>query len=1204
MLIAAGLLQAQPDSITQRIYLIGDGGELQGDTHPVVDWAEKNVNWNDPRNTAIFLGDNIYPLGLARRGEPDYEESKKIIDYQLKPFLNKKGRAFFIMGNHDWKNGKLGGWQRARNQFDYINGLNMSNIQALPGDGCPGPVAVDLNNQVVVVFVDSQWFLYVHEKPGPTSNCGARTVEEFQTELREIMAQHPNQLVLVVTHHPLYTFGIHGGDYGWKEHLFPLTAANPKLWIPLPVLGSIYPIARGVFGNLQDVNHPYYKGMVKIIEDELKKHPNAMAAAGHDHSLQFIERDSVHYIVSGSASLHSRVKENRKGDLLFSDLENGLAMIEISKSGNINTKFYNIRSAGVQSPTFTKVMKPIYAAPTVVSKDTIPDFPDSVLVAANPKLKGNFFKNLFIGRNYRKEWTTPVKVEVLDFGKEAGGLTPEKQGGGKQTRSLRVKDKSGKEWSLRSIVKYPDAAIPADLRQTFVRDLVTDGISASYPFGGLSIEPMAKAAGVPHLKKRLVYIPDDPRLGRFRQEFRNTLATLEEREPDTLKKTDNSDEVMLKLAKDNDDHIDQMRVLKARLLDNFYMDFDRHDGQWDWATYDTGKGKVYYPIPKDQDQAFFTNQGIIPYFVKKPWISPELQGIDDKADNIKTFNRPARNFDRFFLNELTREQWSAAIDEFLPTMTDAVIEQAMARQPAEIRGFSREKITKTLKQRRGKFKDDMMEYYSFLTKEVSIVGTNQRELFTIDKLESNKTRVTIHKIDKSGAISSKTYDRLFDGGETKELMIYGLDDRDSFVVKGVHSGIKMRIIGGSGSDHFANQSTEGKNIRVYDVDFDENTFSGDEGIWMKRISSDPRNNEYNMKSYKYGYFNPGIQYGINVDDGLFLGVKGEVVSHGFRKDPFSTRHVFRAAHALRTSSYYFGYEGDFVKTIGQNDLLIRADLRAPINVTNFFGLGNNTVYDRSKPGRDRYYRARYVIGNFSALLRRQLQSWMRINYGLTFQHFQINREENRDKFLGEGPLAGLDMATLYQAKTFVGPQFLLDINSRNNQQLPTRGFLLNAGAKTLIGLNGQSKRLTQLHWDMSIIASFNPNPVAVYAVRLGVGHNIGTFEIPQAQYLNGMDNLRGYRRNRFAGRTMLFNNSEIRVRVANFTTFLFPGSLGIIAFHDVGRVWQENETSGRWHTGYGGGVYIAPISRWVASFSLATSKEKEVLPYFSLGFRF
>ena len=342
-LLIAGIAQAQVDTITQRIFLIGDGGELVAEqSHPVIDWLQKNVNWNDERNTAIFLGDNIYPLGLPMKGAPDYERSKHIIDYQLKPFLNKKSRAFYIMGNHDWANGKLEGWQQVRNQYNYINGLGMPNIQALPGEGCPGPIPVELNNQVVVVFVDSQWFLYIHDKPGASSTCNARSVEEFATELREIVAAHPNQLMLVVTHHPLYSFGVHGGDYTWKEHLFPLTAINPKLWIPLPVLGSIYPITRGVFGNLQDVKHPLYQTMVQTIEREMRRHPNAMVASGHDHNLQFIQKDSLFQIVTGAAAKQNRVQENREGELLYHDINNGFSVLEIHKSGKVLVKFYNI----------------------------------------------------------------------------------------------------------------------------------------------------------------------------------------------------------------------------------------------------------------------------------------------------------------------------------------------------------------------------------------------------------------------------------------------------------------------------------------------------------------------------------------------------------------------------------------------------------------------------------------------------------------------------------------------------------------------------------------------------------------------------------------------------------------------------------------------------------------------------------------------
>ncbi len=1200
-----GILYAQNDPVTQRIFLIGDAGELVGDTHPVVDWLQKNVDWNDTLNTAIFLGDNIYPLGLPMQGEADYRQAKKIIDYQMSLVKGKKGRAFFIPGNHDWENGKLGGWQRVRNQHNYINGLGKANLQSLPTEGCPGPVAVELNAQVVVAFIDSQWFLYIHDKPGPGSSCNARTVDEFETELKEIAAAHPNQLLLIVTHHPLYSFGVHGGDYTWKEHLFPLTAANPKLWIPLPVLGSIYPITRGVFGNLQDVKHPLYQTMVKAIERAVKGHPNVITAAGHDHTLQLILKDSTYHIVSGSGSNLSRVKANREGQLVFYDMDYGFSLLEVTKSGKVTARFYNIKSKDLTTPTFTRSLKPIVVTPTVIAKDSLPVLEDSVLIAANTRLHESGLRNFFMGSNYRREWTTPIKVPVLDMGKEGGGLTPEKQGGGKQTRSLRVTTADGREWVLRTVEKYPDAAIPPDLRQTFVKSLVEDGISAAYPYGGLSTMSLSKAAGVPYLKKKLVYIPDDPRLGRYRSTFKNTLATLEEREPGNVEKTYNTDEVVLKLAKDNDDHVDQLHLLKARLLDNFYMDFDRHEDQWRWATTDTGKGKIYYAIPKDQDQAFFINKGLLPRLIKSPWLVPEFQGFKAKAENIKTFNRPGRNFDRFFLNELSKETWSQQTDSFLLLMTDAAIEEAMMQQPKEIRGFHYNEIVNKLKERRLHFKKEMLDYYTFLSKEVNIVGTNQRELFVIDKLPDNKVHVTINKIDKTDAVSSKIYDRTFSKDETNELSIYGLEGADSFVVRGGYSGITIRIIGGPGEDHFVNESTEGS-VKVYDVSFEESSFAGNPSGFHKKITADPRNNEYNRIYYRYGYFSPGVSAAYNTDDGLFLGLKAELLTQAFRKDPFSTRHIFRAGHALRTSSYYFSYDGDFTKPFGSvnNDLLIRADLRAPVNVTNFFGIGNNTVFNKNLPDAFDYYRIRYNIANVSVLLRRQLQSWMRVNYGPTFQYFHLNQQQNKSKFVGNSILNGVDTANLYHPKVYAGVEGLLDINSKNNANIPTRGFTLDAGVRSLFGLNNKSNNVTQLHWDMSVFASFAINSPVVYAVRLGVAHNIGAYEIPQAQYLSGTENLRGFRRDRFAGRTMFFTNAELRVKVADFTTFLFPGSLGFILFNDIGRVWADNDPSGRWHDGYGGGIYIAPIKRWVVTASLAHSNEESVLPYVSFGFRF
>ena len=102
--------------------------------------------------------------------------------------------------------------------------------------------------------MDSQWWLHLHDKPGNESDCDFKSEDEVITALREIASSHPDRLLVVATHHPLYSYGVHGGNYTWRHHIFPFTDIIPWLYIPLPVIGSVYPITRGIFGNIQDVN--------------------------------------------------------------------------------------------------------------------------------------------------------------------------------------------------------------------------------------------------------------------------------------------------------------------------------------------------------------------------------------------------------------------------------------------------------------------------------------------------------------------------------------------------------------------------------------------------------------------------------------------------------------------------------------------------------------------------------------------------------------------------------------------------------------------------------------------------------------------------------------------------------------------------------------------------------------------------------------
>ena len=823
----------------------------------------------------------------------------------------------------------------------------------------------------------------------------------------------------------------------------------------------------------------------------------------------------------------------------------------------------------------------------------------SVQVVADSSLKPTGVRNLFVGKNYRNEWTHPVTVPVLKL--SDAHLKPTKEGGGKQTRSLKVEDPNGVEYSLRSIKKYPEKAVPVELQKTLAESIVKDAISASYPYGSLSMGIISDAAGVPHLRQKLVFVSDDPALGKFRDKYKNMLAVMEDAKPSGpgIKnkneiETYDTEEIVLKLQESNKNRVDQLEILKARLVDNFVMDFDRHEGQWKWMKKDSDDGNVYVAIPKDHDQAFFTNQGLITKIAKG--FIPEIQGFRKKAKDQVTFNRAAINFDNFFLNQLNENEWKVSIAKFLSQMTDEVISSALAQQPKAIQQFDAADIEKKLKARRKYFERDMMKYYRHLSKVVSITGSNEPEDFQIYTNEEGKVLVTVRGVD-----GTARYERVFDPEVTKEIRLYGLEGNDQFQLEGGKSKIRIRLIGGPGRDRFVNNAQE--KPRVYDVDVDQNSIAGTEPI-KNEISGNPMNNEYERLGYKFDKQGFGIYSKYEFDGGVYFGPSYRIVKQGFRKEPYAAKHEIVLARTLALNSYLLRYNGELIKAIGKNDVVIRSEYFSPTSRTNFFGLGNESVFDESSAGGVKYYRARYDLANVSALMRTNLRPWMNLSYGPTFQYFQLRREENEGKFISKLDHTTTDDTQLYQSNFFAGGEAQFNINTTNDRFIPTRGALINTTVRTLVPLKGSASTLTQLSSSLAFYSDFLAADKLVFASRFGFTHNFGDYQFQQAQYLGFRENLRGYRLRRFAGRTSTFNNTELRWKVADLNLYVFRAPFGMLAFNDVGRVWADNENSSIWHDGYGAGIWLVPMNKLVITATIAYSAEEKNFAMLNFGFQF
>ena len=1201
------------------MYLVGDAGEPFENGNPVMKQVQDQLNKDNTPSSIIYLGDNIYPRGLPDKGNPERMISEEIIKGQLDILSDFKGQVFVIPGNHDWYKGKKAGYRYIRNQEsfvdDYVTGLLRDSINAfLPDGGCPGPVEVALSKEITLIILDTQWLLHPWDKPRDIDGCEAGHYKDVFAQLEEMVRRNDHKKIIVAAHHPMYSYGIHGGVSNAKDHIFPLTAANESLWIPLPIVGSIYPLYRKYLGNIQDIAHPKYKAIRKTVEEIFSLHPNLVFVSGHEHSLQYIEKDSLHYIVSGSGSKSTFVKKKKFAQYVHEGI--GFGKLLFDTDGNTTLQFWSPQTP--EKPIYEEVLFNKIYIPLPEPENYRVDFTDStVMVNASDQYDTN--NPGLLGENYRAAWKTKIEVPVFDIGKEKGGLKILKRGGGQQTRSLRLEAKNGKQYVLRSVEKYAEKAIPEELKSTVGADLVQDQISASHPYAAYVIPPMAKAAEVYHTNPKVVYIPEDPRFEEYRVDFANSLALYEERPAGNLKDLDNfgnskkiisTPDLLESLYEDNDNIVDQQWVLKSRLFDMFIADWDRHDDQWRWASFKQGGGRMYRPIPRDRDQAFFVSEGFIMNKVEKKWAMPKFQGFDHEFRYVPGFNFNARYFDRDFLNQPSLQDWTNTADSLQKRLTDEVIENAIRQWPEPIFELDGETVIAKLKSQRDNLTQYAIDQYLFLAEVVSVRGTNKKEYFLVERIDDQQTRVSMYKRTNKDKTDELMYERTFFREETKEVRLYGLDGDDLFEVTGeAKKGIVVRIIGGLGMDEIRDESAVSglaRKTKIYDTKEGNTLKLGKEA---KDLTSYRESvNNYNRKDFKYNKLIPLIIGSINKDDGIFIGGGGIYINHGFRKIPFKSRQMLTAQGALATGAFNIKYDATFTDVFGLWDLEFALDVSAPNSVTNFFGFGNETTFNKNADEEFMvdeaidFYRMRFKYLNHKGLLVKTFGSYASLGLGHHFQTAKVEKDyEGEDRFFLDPVNIG-DSASFFSSKVFEGAVLRFKYDSRDNPILTTRGIKWLTEVGAYAGLNNQSNNLTRISSELSFFFSLRLPSRLTVATRFGGGHNFGDSEFFQAQILGGLSNLRGYRRTRFYGDSHFYNNTELRLKLATFQNRIVPISMGIYGFNDIGRVWIKNEDSNKWHHGIGGGVWLSPLNTTVISLELARSEEEKLLFNFRLGF--
>src|SRR5690606_13861137 len=333
------------DAEVSRVIFIGDAGETNPEQGTIVPFAAELVLKG--KTTVLFLGDNIYPRGMRLPGSGEDSATADILRSQYGPMRATGAPVYFIPGNHDWDKSGEDGLAKIRAQGAFLAAQNDSLLRMVPPNGCPDPIEIPLSDNMVVIAYDSEWWLFPYSKIDPDTECECSSEDEVLEKMEELFYKNQDKTILLASHHPFRSYGVHGGYYSLKDHLFPFTALNKDLYIPLPVVGSLYPLLRtSVFLDPEDIPHPDYRYLKRKVSEVFEGFPNLIYVAGHEHGLQFIKDQDQYQIVSGSGAKKSYIKKGR--DLLYKNSVQGFVTVDMMGDRSAKVTYYIYHNKGAK----------------------------------------------------------------------------------------------------------------------------------------------------------------------------------------------------------------------------------------------------------------------------------------------------------------------------------------------------------------------------------------------------------------------------------------------------------------------------------------------------------------------------------------------------------------------------------------------------------------------------------------------------------------------------------------------------------------------------------------------------------------------------------------------------------------------------------------------------------------------------------------
>lgn len=1208
LLAAINLLSAQ-ESVQHSVFFFGNLADVS-DKPALFSELDQVFRSTTTPFTFILNGDLVNEKVVKKGKDSPAEPIFRLADL-MEAYPN--GNLLIIPGDRDWNSSRRGGEKnlhRLESQVkDYLKKKDYQRTRWVVEDGCPGPEVVEVGDALVILALNTQWWNHPYDKPRPSDGiCDAITPSGLKEELEDAVDDYQDRNILIVGHHPIHSLGNYGGYFSLIDQLKPL-----------PIVGSFRTAYHANAGGANDLANRRLQGFIENMNNLLFFHSNIIYASGHEKNQQIL-RQGNNFLLNSGAPTAAKFAA-RDYNTVFSAKLAGIMKIDYYNNGRVDAGFlehqmrkgfelktaYTLFSTSCgNSPGGQALLNTSYVPckPKPQSSNKMQGaYPGEVAIAGGPEYKAGWWKQIWLGKHYRSTWITPVKVPYLNLDTIQGGLTIYKKGGGRQTTSLKFKSGNGTEYTFRSVNKDPAKALDYHLRPSFASGVIRDQTSTQHPYGAMAVAPLLDKVGILHATPTLFVLPDDPKLGPFQAKYGGLFGMLEENpgKPNLegqlfghADKIDRSSKLFRNFYRDQKIKVDKDEFVRARLFDILIGDWSKHEDNWKWAAYKKENGFIVYrPIPRDRDHAFSRQDGVIPWLADRRFGIPNIENFGYQFRDIQSLTFQARHMDRFLMTEAGREVFMEQAQYIQEHITDADIEAAVRRMPAETYEKSGKVVEAKLKNRLRHLQEAAEKYYRLQAREVDVMGSNEEEYFVVDYREDGRLDVQVYDTDGDKQGPDLLYSRTFNPGETREVRLWGLGNEDVFDIRGKGPGrIRLRAFGGPGDDAFKGHAPA--KTLLYDKGESTNyELDGAAKVvnhWNRELY------EYDRFRFAYGRLAPILLGGYNKFTGFGLVLGADWTVRKFGKESYHSRHILTAGLTTESNKSIF-YNGRFHQLIQEWDVAVRAYIARPQFNNYFFGLGNDTQKEDALL-RDNYYEAKVNARHFSLALIRDF--WQKSSFEARVGVEDTESERIAGTYLDDNSQA---IFGANQAFTLLPVESRLDLNFLDNDGLPFRGARARLHYTNTTILDGADGNFGVLAGDMAFFFSNPAKHPLTLGLRIGGATSHGKVPWYKLPALGNSEALRGYFDKRFAGESTAYFNSELRYQFAAKDVAFLPFKAGVKAFYDIGRTFQGGqEESNDWRSGYGFGFYFVPLDEaFTLSLSFGFSDEESVYPMFSVG---